>query len=261
MTLELGESLKPEFTNRPIIITCYGRNGLYVNDIKLNVGEKRILQNGDYIALSKIHRLFVFNYKSTVTSKLPKISLFKNYFISDVLGSGGCGEVRLCYKVLPKKKVDDEEFDTFAVKIIRAQTTNIQSNNFEKLMSEVNVMKKLHNPHVLELIDYCKHDSTLIIFVPFMRGGDLLGRISKAPVKKLSEVDSKFFIKQLLLALEYMHKNDITHRDVKCDNILLSDNGPSPLLKISDFGLSKQLNYDLNTICGTRQYGEMKYDL
>jgi serine/threonine-protein kinase CHEK2 len=257
MTFELGEKVKPEFAHRPIIMKSFGRNGVYVNDIKLKMGEKRILQNGDCIGLSRNLRFFCFNYKTVISSKLPKISFFKNYFISDLLGSGGCGEVRLCYKVSPKKKFDEsqEDFETFAVKIIRTQTKGpFQTNSMEKIMSEVNVMKKLNNPHVLELIDYCKYESTLIIFVPFMRGGDLLGRIAKSPGRKLNEADGKFFILQLLLGLEYMHNKDITHRDIKCDNILLSDNGPSPLLKISDFGLSKTLNVDLNTICGTKQY-------
>lgn len=257
MYFELGEKLKPDFTARPMIITNVGRNGLFVNEVKLNVGDKRILQNGDYIGLSKQLRLFRFNYKCTINSKLPKLNLFNDYFISDVLGAGGCGEVRLCYKVQPKKKTSasQEEFETFAVKIIQAQTkTPLHGSSFEKMMGEVNVMKKLNNPHVLELIDHCQHKSTLIIFVPFMRGGDLLNRISKSPHKKLTEEDSIFFVLQLLLGLQYMHKLNITHRDIKCDNILLSHTGPSPLLKISDFGLSKTLNRDLNTICGTKQY-------
>jgi serine/threonine protein kinase len=240
-----------------MIITNVGRNGLYVNEVKLNVGDKRILQNGDYIGLTKILRIFRFNYNHIINSKLPKLQLFKDYFISDVLGSGGCGEVRLCYKVQPRKKNDksQEEFDTFAVKIIQSQSkAPLHGDTFEKMMSEVDVMKKLNNPHVLELIDHCKHKSTLIIFVPFMRGGDLLGRITKSPRKKLSEEDSIFLLLQILLGLQYMHKLNITHRDIKCDNILLSDNGPSPLLKISDFGLSKTLKRDLNTICGTKQY-------
>lgn len=50
-----------------------------------------------------------------------------------------------------------------------------------------------------------------------------------------------------------MHSKGIAHRDIKCDNLLLSDHGRSPLLKISDFGLSKILQ-NCNTVCGTKLY-------
>lgn len=72
---------------------------------------------------------------------------------------------------------------------------------------------------------------------------------------RLSIADSKFFLLQLLLGIKYLHSKKITHRDIKCENILLSDRGRSPILKISDFGLSKTLReMSDNTICGTKNY-------
>lgn len=117
-------------------------------------------------------------------------------------------------------------------------------------MSEVNVMANLKHPHILELIDYQRTPFSIYIMVPFMYGGELLNRIKTSENGRCSEFEAKYMFLQILLGINYMHSKDIAHRDIKCDNILLSDNGPSPILKISDFGLSKTLR-EQNTLCGT----------
>lgn len=88
----------------------------------------------------------------------------------------------------------------------------------------------------------------------FVGGGDL-GRLI-AENGPLSESDTKTIAKQLLDALGYLHDMNITHRDVKPDNILVDSLDP-PVVKLTDFGLSKMIDNEqtfLRTFCGTLLY-------
>ena len=82
-------------------------------------------------------------------------------------------------------------------------------------------------------------------------GGDLLSFVRKRT--KLNEVTSKFIFRQIIEALQYIHSQNIVHRDIKLDNILidLSNN-----IKICDFGVSKHIkkNEILYDQCGTPAY-------
>lgn len=84
-----------------------------------------------------------------------------------------------------------------------------------------------------------------------MKGGDLLSRI--VAKKQLSEKISKLFFIQMCYAVKYLHDKNITHRDLKPDNVLLASTDEETLLKVSDFGLSKS-DATMRTLCGTPLY-------
>lgn len=72
----------------------------------------------------------------------------------------------------------------------------------------------------------------------------------------MPEVMVKTVARQILHALDYLHRRKITHRDIKPDNILISSFDPLRV-KLSDFGLSKVVNNQetfLKTFCGTLLY-------
>ena len=70
----------------------------------------------------------------------------------------------------------------------------------------------------------------------FVRGGELFFHLKKD--KKFKEQRALFYASQILLALEYLHNQDIIYRDLKPENILLDQDG---YVKITDFGLAKVL--------------------
>lgn len=67
----------------------------------------------------------------------------------------------------------------------------------------------------------------------------------------LSELETRYYLLQLLGALDYLHKLKILHRDLKLDNFFLGDNLE---VKLGDFGLAAVVNQPRRTICGTPNY-------
>ena len=81
--------------------------------------------------------------------------------------------------------------------------------------------------------------------------GDLSYQIQ---IYLLEEDEAKFYIAELILAIEYLHQHDIIYRDLKPENILIDSDGH---LKLADFGLAKEnvnINIPNKTFCGSPQY-------
>jgi serine/threonine protein kinase len=68
----------------------------------------------------------------------------------------------------------------------------------------------------------------------FMKGGDLSSLLEQ--VGSFDEDTAKYYLAQIVLALEYLHQKGIIHRDLKPDNILIDADGR---IKLTDFGLSE----------------------
>lgn len=72
--------------------------------------------------------------------------------------------------------------------------------------------------------------------------------------KKLHEVEARYYIYQLVKAIEYVHSKKVIHRDLKLGNLFLTDH---MTLKVGDFGLAAQVFYQgerKRTVCGTPNY-------
>lgn len=94
--------------------------------------------------------------------------------------------------------------------------------------------------------------SDLYLVTDYMSGGELFWHLQKEG--RFAEDRAKFYIAELIIALEHLHDNDIVYRDLKPENILLDANGH---IALCDFGLSKanlSSNGTTNTFCGTTEY-------
>ncbi|EON97264.1 putative meiosis-specific serine threonine-protein kinase mek1 protein [Phaeoacremonium minimum UCRPA7] len=125
----------------------------------------------------------------------------------------------------------------------------------QKVENEMNIMQKIEHPHIVSYIEHLDWDDRLfIIIMEYVPAGDL-GRFitDRGP---LPEITVKEMSRQLIDALGYLHTNNITHRDVKPDNILIQSHQPF-YVKLTDFGLSKMVDNEqtfLRTFCGTLLY-------
>ena len=79
-----------------------------------------------------------------------------------------------------------------------------------------------------------QEDDYLYLVMEYLPGGDLMNLLIKKDI--LTENEVRFYIAELILAIEEIHKLDCIHRDIKPDNVLIDKTGH---IKLSDFGLAK----------------------
>ncbi|RCV45502.1 hypothetical protein SEVIR_9G463200v4 [Setaria viridis] len=124
----------------------------------------------------------------------------------------------------------------------------------ESLLSEVDILRRIRHPNVIALHDSIKDHGRIYLILEYCRGGDLHGYLQRH--KRVSETVAKHFIRQLASGLQMLRDNNVVHRDLKPQNILLVENNENSLLKIADFGFAKFLQpFALaETLCGSPLY-------
>lgn len=181
---------------------------------QMNGGQKKVLQ----------FRLF--------KSLKDAAGVLEKYEIGRVLGKGSFGEVREC--------LNTQTGVTCAIKIVSKAHIGQHQVLVDLMEQELEVLSKTDHPHMVRVFELLQDEAHFYIVTELVTGGELYDHIIK--VKRLSERQAADVIKQLLLALNYMHEQDICHRDIKPENILLApeeSTEPGKLnLKLTDFGFA-----------------------
>ncbi|CAO3687583.1 unnamed protein product [Rhizopus stolonifer] len=163
------------------------------------------------------------------------------------VGRGSSGKVKLALDNSTKKLV--------AIKIVKrnkavdAKSKMKQDIREARTIREAYIMKLLHHPHIVQLQELHMTASFFYITMEYVEGGQLLHHIVRHG--KLDEADARRFARQIISALDYMHRNSIVHRDLKIENILLDKEHKN--IKVVDFGLSNLYCPErrLQTYCGS----------
>ena len=166
--------------------------------------------------------------------KLREKQTIRDYNSIAIIGRGAFGEVHVCCE----KKTGQ----IVAVKKIRKDVL-MMKNQVIHTRNEQLFMSKVKSPWIVELKASFQEDDFLYLVMEYLPGGDFMNLLIKKDI--LTEEEARFYLAELILAIESIHKLDCIHRDIKPDNILIDKTGH---IKLSDFGLAKvsEKIFDLN---------------
>lgn len=161
-----------------------------------------------------------------------------------LLGRGTFG------KVLLVKKISNEKL--YAMKVLKKSIVQIK-NQVIHTKQERKILEKIIHPFIVHLQYAFQDNKKLYLITEFMQGGELFYHLRRD--KLFKESRAKFYLCEIILALEHLHKNDCIYRDLKPENILIDIDGH---IKLTDFGLSKLIlskkDEKAYTVCGTPEY-------
>ncbi|KAJ1374576.1 RAC-alpha serine/threonine-protein kinase, variant 2 [Parelaphostrongylus tenuis] len=184
---------------------------------------------------------------TTEAAKRDKITMDDFEFLK-VLGKGTFGKVILCKEKRTSK--------LYAIKILKKEVI-IAREEVVHTLTENRVLQRCKHPFLTELKYSFQTADRLCFVMEFAIGGDLyyhLNREVQISKEGFSEPRTRFYGAEIVLALGYLHANNIVYRDLKLENLLLDKDGH---IKIADFGLCKEeisFGDKTNTFCGTPEY-------
>lgn len=167
----------------------------------------------------------------------------KIFDFKEVLGTGAFSEVVLAQEKLTSRM--------FAVKCIPKKALKGKESSIE---NEIAVLRKIKHENIVALEDIYESPDHLYLIMQLVSGGELFDRIVEKGF--YTEKDASTLIRQVLDAVNYLHRMGIVHRDLKPENLLYFNPQDESKIMISDFGLSKMEGSGdvMSTACGTPGY-------
>jgi len=166
------------------------------------------------------------------------------YTLGKTLGLGGFSVVKQATDKITGREV--------AVKIININQKSKMKDDDEPeedpgvmIQQEIEIMKMLKHPNIVEFYEFFQTTDQVFVVMELVTGGELLDIVSAKGSFAPSEAAE--IIREVLLAVDYMHKNGIVHRDLKLENLLVDEKNKT--VKITDFGLSKNYFAEVPSKC------------
>ena len=159
-----------------------------------------------------------------MTSPFDRLTaaLADRYRLDRELGQGGMATVYLAHDLKHDRDV--------AIKVLHPDLGAALGG--ERFLSEIRTTARLQHPHILPLLDSGEADELLYYVMPLVTGETLRARLERE--RQLSIADAVRIAREVASALDYAHRQNVIHRDIKSENILLHDGQAI----VADFGIA-----------------------
>ncbi|KYN28013.1 PREDICTED: serine/threonine-protein kinase PLK1 [Trachymyrmex cornetzi] len=181
--------------------------------------------------------------ENTIPNVIYDKNTGKSYIKGRFFGKGGFAK---CYEITESKS-----HQVFAGKIV-PMSLMAKHNQREKMTQEIAIHQSLNHRHIVGFHGFFDDNKNIYIILELCRKRSMMELHKRR--KALSECETRYFMKQILDGVFYLHQNKIIHRDLKLGNLFLNDDLQ---VKIGDFGLAAKLVHDgerKKTVCGTPNY-------
>ncbi|XP_060517415.1 serine/threonine-protein kinase polo [Cylas formicarius] len=158
-------------------------------------------------------------------------------------GKGGFAK---CYEIINMK-----DKKAFAGKIV-SKTLMEKQNQKEKMTQEIHIHASLQHKNVVQFYSFFEDKANIYIVLELCKKRSMMELHKRR--KALTEPETRFYMRQIIEGVQYLHHQQIIHRDLKLGNLFLDD---ELHVKIGDFGLAAKIEYDgerKKTLCGTPNY-------
>ncbi|CAF1152582.1 unnamed protein product [Adineta steineri] len=166
-----------------------------------------------------------------------------NYIILKTIGEGSFAKVRLGIHIVTEMKV--------AVKVINKREVFKRNYLRANLRREAAMMQRMSHSNIVQLHEVMETENSYYIVLDLVQGTEFVKYLTKK--KQLDEIETRKYIRQIVSAVDHMHRANVIHRDIKLQNFMLDQNND---IIIIDFGLSNSLDEKgfLTTQCGSPAY-------
>nr|BAB18588.1 polo-like kinase [Hemicentrotus pulcherrimus] len=167
----------------------------------------------------------------------------KTYTKGRFLGKGGFAK---CYEL-----TDDATKQIFAGKVV-SKALLVKPHQKDKMTMEIHIHKSLHHRHVVGFHSFFEDKENVYVLLELCRRRSLMELHKRR--KAITEPETRYFMRQCILACQYLAKTKVIHRDLKLGNLFIDDNME---LKVGDFGLATKVDFSgerKKTLCGTPNY-------
>ena len=165
--------------------------------------------------------------RGATTGLLERLNnaLANRYRIEKEVGHGGMATVYLAHDLRHERRV--------AIKVLKPELAAVVGP--ERFLREIKVTAQLNHPHILPLLDSGEAGGLIYYVMPYAEGESLRERLHRE--KQLPVEDALQIAREVADALDYAHRHDLVHRDVKPENILLEEHHAV----VADFGIARAI--------------------